>query len=79
MMIAEGLPGIPSTMAWVKGQSGNPDGRAAEKPMRDAIELELAQEQDAKDFRDATKMLHIARPSPAPTARCTNKSTGWDC
>jgi hypothetical protein len=37
-------------MPWAKGQSGNPDGRPAEKPMRDALELELAQEQDATDF-----------------------------
>jgi hypothetical protein len=48
-------------MTWVKGQSGNPDGRAAEKPMRDAIELELAQEQDAKDFDGEVRKLRRLR------------------
>jgi hypothetical protein len=37
-------------MPFAKGQSGNPGGRVDDKPMRAAIELELAQEQDAADF-----------------------------
>jgi hypothetical protein len=31
-------------MAWVKGQSGNPLGRAREKPFADALRLALAEE-----------------------------------
>ena len=29
-------------MVWTKGVSGNPGGRAKEKPFRDALRLELA-------------------------------------
>jgi hypothetical protein len=52
-------------VAWVKGQSGNPDGRAAEKPMRDAIALELAEEKVVQDddgkARKFRKLRLVAR------------------
>lgn len=35
-------------MAWAKGQSGNPKGRAAGKPFRDALDMELKEAGDER-------------------------------
>jgi hypothetical protein len=48
-------------MPWAKGQSGNPGGRVDDKPMREAIELELAQEQDAPDFDGEVRKFRRGR------------------
>lgn len=50
-------------MTFVKGRSGNPRGRAAEKPFRDALRLELAAAgTDQKALRDiARKQIERAR------------------
>lgn len=50
-------------MPFIKGQSGNPRGRRAEKPFRDALRLELAAlGEDQKALREvARKMIERGR------------------
>ena len=43
-------------MAWTKGQSGNPKGRAAEKPFADALRMEIR-----ASGEDHLKLRAIAR------------------
>ena len=45
-------------MAWAKGQSGNPKGRAAEKPFADALRMEIkAAGEDHQKLRAITRKL----------------------
>jgi hypothetical protein len=45
-------------MAWTKGQSGNPRGRAAEKPFADALRMEIkAAGDDHQKLRAIAKRL----------------------
>lgn len=46
-------------MAFEKGQSGNPQGRAKDKPFRDALRMELAAlgEDDPKTLRGLARKL----------------------
>jgi uncharacterized protein DUF5681 len=45
-------------MAWEKGQSGNPKGRAAEKPFADALRMEIKDAgEDHKQLRAIAKKL----------------------
>ena len=45
-------------MAWKKGQSGNPAGRAAEKPFADALRMEIKEAgADHRQLREIAKKL----------------------
>lgn len=45
-------------MAWAKGQSGNPKGRAAEKPFADALRIEIkAAGEDHQKLRSIARAL----------------------
>jgi hypothetical protein len=44
-------------MAFVKGQSGNPLGRQAEKPWRDAIMIAIKRRAEGKDSPQALTKL----------------------
>jgi hypothetical protein len=54
------------TMAWKKGQSGNPKGRAAEKPFADALRMEIKAAGE-----DHQKLREIAR-------KALDKAAGGD-
>ena len=59
-------------MAWTKGQSGNPQGRAVEKPFADALRLEIKEAgADHQQLRTiARKLLDKAEAGDMQAINC---------
>src|SRR5262245_20303313 len=63
---------IANNMAWKKGQSGNPAGRAVEKPFADALRMEIkAAGEDHQQLREiARKLLEKASQGDMQAINC---------
>jgi hypothetical protein len=64
-------------MAWTKGQSGNPRGRAAEKPFAGALRIEIKAAAEEHQKLRAIAAVNTPEQITITSVRETRERWGW--